>query len=40
MDYRHNDEVMYLAVKKNRNSSAAYLNDPGKYSKEIKEWFG
>lgn len=38
--YLHNDEVMYLAVKKNRNASASYIKDPGKYSKEIEEWFG
>jgi hypothetical protein len=37
---RHNDEVMYLAVKKSRNSSASYIKDPGQYSQEIEEWFG
>jgi hypothetical protein len=38
--YLHNDEFMYLTVRKNRNSSASYVNDPGKYSKEMEEWFG
>lgn len=38
--YQHGDEVMYLAVKKNRNSSASYINEPGKYRKAIEDWFG
>lgn len=38
--YLHGDEVMHLAVKKNRNSSESYLNEPGKYQKEVEEWFG
>jgi hypothetical protein len=37
--YLHNDEVMYFAVTKNRNSSASYITDPGKYSDAIKQWF-
>jgi hypothetical protein len=36
--YLHADEVMYLAVKKNRNSNAAYLSHPEKYKKQIEEW--
>ena len=37
--YFHPDEVMYLAVKKNRNSSASYIDDPAKYKKEVDDWF-
>jgi len=37
--YHHPDEVMYLAVKKNRNSSASYIDDPAKYKKEVDDWF-
>lgn len=35
--YSHPDEVMYLAVKKNR-ASTAYLDNPGKYRKAIDDW--
>ena len=37
--YDHPEEVMYLAVKKNRNYTASYAKDPGKRQKEIEEWF-
>lgn len=37
--YSHPDEVMYLSVKKNLNSSASYLENPAKYQKESEEWF-
>ena len=37
--YHHPDEVMYLAVKKNRNSSASYIKNPAKYTKDVDDWF-
>ena len=37
--YLHADEVMYVAVRKNRNSSACYRDDPAKYKKEVEDWF-
>ena len=36
--YQHSGEVMYLAVKKNRAFSAAYMENPQKYQKAIDEW--
>jgi hypothetical protein len=38
--YAHPEEVMYFSVRKNRNSSASYIQDPAKYKKDVDEWFG
>jgi hypothetical protein len=38
--YMHSDEVMYLAVKKNRNFNASYQDSPARYEKTIDDWFG
>jgi hypothetical protein len=37
--YSHPDEVMYLSVKKNRNFSRSYANDPEKYREVLEQWF-
>ena len=38
--YLHPDEVMYLAVKKNRNFSASYKDSPARYETAIGDWLG
>ncbi len=34
--YLHNDEVMYLAVKKNRNASASYIKIPVSTARKLR----
>ncbi len=38
--YGHTDEVMYLAVLKNRNFSFSYSDHAARYEKAISDWFG
>jgi hypothetical protein len=36
--YANPSEVMYFAVKKNRNSYEAYLGDPERYRRALDDW--
>lgn len=36
--YTHTDQVIYLAVKKNRNYSLEYAKDPKRYESVIRAW--